>query len=226
MAEKMNRILGSRLLASLSNSYVTIIRELAKGSMACLARRCLISALSLMPLACVCYAQDVVAIVYENGSVEELSKPQPPTLVRMEKGDTKVRTETLMRIATRDTIDITNIYDKSQYGPRKFVNALFITGGIIAVTGIAATYLLPPTIENDYSHSTNGTYTEIKKRNSAFMIAGGIAGSVCIGAGFYFLAKTPKRMNSATSEQSSSRNTYMCLNIIATGNGAGLRLTF
>ena len=124
--------------------------------------------------------------------------------------------------------------DKSQYktGSLKLSNTLFIAGGVAAVVGIAATYLSSPNIENDYSQSSSThTYTEVKKRNPAFMVVGGVAGGACIGTGFYFKAKERKQQNGLTSEQISShspanRNKDICLNIITTGNGAGLRLTF
>ena len=110
--------------------------------------------------------------------------------------------------------------------------ALFAVGGIAAVAGAAATYLLPPKATEDWSHSsTTGTYLEIKKHNPAFLIVGGVIGVACIGTGIYLKKNAARPKNSLSFEPGAAQslpnhNNYMVLNVVATGNGACFRLTF
>ncbi|MDR2231599.1 MAG: sel1 repeat family protein [Tannerella sp.] len=111
-------------------------------------------------------------------------------------------------------------------------NTLLIVGGVALVGGAAATYLLPPTVEEDWSSSNEtGTYVEVKKRNPIYLIAGGVVGGICIGTGIVIKAKA-KSHNSLLSLDSniqplpSSGQHDIMLNFIAVYRGAGLRLTF
>jgi len=189
---------------------------------------------------------DVIAILYENGVREtffEWYKPKSPTPTRTEKKET----DTVQKIVdappieppvTPPSTDAGNNtpFDKPVYKPtkdsQKLSRGLFIIGGIVAATGIATTYLSHPKIETDYTDSGNtGIYTQVKKHNPVYMIVGGVAGSVCIGAGIYIMKKDRNQLNDITYGQSGyqslpTRNSYICLNFITTGNGAGIRLTF
>jgi len=108
-----------------------------------------------------------------------------------------------------------NRNDKVNQGATSWSGTLFVTGGICIAGGIAASLLTPKT----YTDYGNGTIVEGKEYNLVYAAAGIVAGSVCIGSGISLKKKEKAR-------SLAYRNDYAYLNIIATGNGAGLRLTF
>jgi len=126
--------------------------------------------------------------------------------------------------------------DRAAYQEEKGIyrlsGILFAIGGISAAAGATATYMIPPKVSTDWSNSDEtGHYVEIKKRNPAFLIAGGIVGGVCIGAGIILHSKRntqPKglALEPVPSSPQPIPANGICLQFVASGNGAGLRLTF
>ena len=114
---------------------------------------------------------------------------------------------------------VQNDYSRYQVTPviekgRNRSSALFVAGGACIIGGIAATILTPKA----YTDYGNGKIVEGKEYNLVYAVAGVAAGSICIGSGIS-LKKKDARL-------SANRNDNAILNLVATGNGAGLRLTF
>ena len=176
-------------------------------------------------------------LVLINPSKREATVPQV-TPGRRRTTTTDVATPTKQETAVKQERQTTsrNVTDvntqiKNEKGSSKTSTILFAVGGIGLVAGAAATYLLPPKISEDWSNSDEtGTYIEVKKRNPAFLIAGGVVGGICIGTGIILKSKGSKSKNLANEydpSQPVSRPNYdMRLDFVAAGNGAGFRLTF
>ena len=137
----------------------------------------------------------------------------------------------------KEANDKKSAIDNLQYKPSKskLPGVLLVAGGIGIAAGAATYFLLPKTAEDvfnnrDYSETTesNPYYKLPKERNPVYLIAGCAAGGVCIGTGIVIKSKDKKRLISENySLQPLSRpDDVMRLNVVATNNGAGLRLTF
>ena len=92
---------------------------------------------------------------------------------------------------------------------------LFVVGGLCIAGGIAASFLLP----KNYTEYGNGTVIEGKEYNLGYTLAGVVAGGICIGSGISLKKKDKARSLSYHDDP-------LLLNFVATGNGAGVRLTF
>jgi len=116
--------------------------------------------------------------------------------------------------------------------PSKMPVVLYSVGGVAIVAGIAVTYLIPAKTSDDFSSSNEtGKYLEVQKRNPVFLIAGGVIGGVCIGSGIIIKKKNSAKLSAASFDNDVPQsfphpNDDLRLNLIATNNGAGLRLTF
>jgi len=133
--------------------------------------------------------------------------------------------------ANNNLTNINTQYEKKKKSS-KGAGFLITIGGIGIAAGAAATYLLPPEKSEDWSdsHATQ-TYKEIEKRNPVYLIAGGIVGGVCLGTGIILKAKKNAKEKNIVSEDMLLQppvypDNNMRLNLIATNNGAGFRLTF
>ena len=152
--------------------------------------------------------------------------PQTTPQTRPQTATTSTRTVTEKKAAI----------NKDEYKPAKkskLPGTLFVLGSLSIVAGAAATYLLPPTVsENwDNANEANPYYEEVTKRDPTFLIAGCAVGGICIGTGIIVKKKKNSPPSGLAFEYGSSlpqpnRDNYMRINWIATGNGAGLRLTF
>ena len=108
---------------------------------------------------------------------------------------------------------------------------LFAAGGLSLAAGTAATLLVSKT-EYDWSKSDEtNSYSEIKKRNPVFLIAGAVVGGVCVGTGIVLKKKAnsqPKRYsyddNNAPMFYNHNRDAR--LYFVTNDNGAGFRLIF
>ena len=124
-----------------------------------------------------------------------------------------------------------NMRTGQELKPTKLPGTLFIVGGVSAVAGIAATLLVTSKADDDFSDSNStGKYLEVTKRNPVFLIAGCVIGGVCIGSGIIIKNKH-KKADSAITEINCPQYPYrynydMRLNLVATNNGAGFRITF
>ena len=115
----------------------------------------------------------------------------------------------------------------------KLPGVLFTVGGLSAAAGIAATYFLEPkNVRLNWNNvDPDKGVEQITEYNPVYFIAGCAVGAVCIGTGFIIKNKAKKQPDKAIAEnygtQSLPQHDYdMRLHIVATGNGAGLRLTF
>jgi len=117
-------------------------------------------------------------------------------------------------------------------GPSKLPGVLFAVGGVSIAGGAAATFLVAPKIEEDWSNSEEThTYLEIKKYNPIFIIAGAVIGGVCIGSGIVIKTKGNSKSKNYTSDGYYSpaqldHNRNARLYFVTTENGAGFRLAF
>ena len=148
-----------------------------------------------------------------------------------EKANVKTSVPREKETTGRTVSDDINSQYKQEKGSSKTGNILLAVGAVGIVGGAAATYLLPPKITEDWSNSDEtGKYTEVKKRNPVFLIAGGVVGGICIGTGIILKSKSGKSKNVAheydPSQPVSRPNYDMRLDFVAAGNGAGFRLTF
>jgi len=121
------------------------------------------------------------------------------------------------RIVARDNMDNDYLYERNPVhkGATNRSGTLFAVGSVCIIGGIAATALLPKT----YTDYNNGTIVEGKEYNLGYAVVGLVAGGICIGSGISL-----KKQGKAGSL--SYRDDQLILNLVATGNGAGLRLTF
>jgi len=120
---------------------------------------------------------------------------------------------------------------QSSKSQQKKANILFIIGGIAAAGGTAAAFLIPAK-EIDEPKDKDGKPHYVSERRMYYMIGGCVIGGICIGTGIALKNKKSIKVNSMASEF----NNYSLpipqptndarLNLVATDNGAGFRITF
>ena len=125
--------------------------------------------------------------------------------------------------------------DKERYQPAKssskLPKTLFVIGGLSVAAGAAVTFLLPPKVSEVRYDERRGFVRE-EERNLSYLVAGCAAGAVCIGTGLIVKKKKSNRPKAGltfediASQPPPNRDNDMRLHLVATGNGAGLRLTF
>ena len=103
---------------------------------------------------------------------------------------------------------------------------LFVVGGVSIVAGIAATILLT----NDYEEYGYGTKVYGKEYNLIYAGAGLAIGGFCIGKGIHIKKKEKAKLTNIgyydKPSHSPSNRDILRLDLVAIGNGAGLRFTF
>jgi len=106
-------------------------------------------------------------------------------------------------------------------------NLFFVAGGVSIAAGVAATILFP----TSYRDEANGKITGGKEYNLIYAGAGLAIGGFCIGKGIQLKKKASVQPSNTgyynnPAPSLSYHNHYARIDLIATGTGAGLRLTF
>ena len=108
---------------------------------------------------------------------------------------------------------------------------LMVLGGLSIAGGTAASYLLPPETSIDESRISQGQVGTVKTPKSIYMYAGCAVGGACVITGIILKVKQSKNQQKALAENFNlqslpQHDNAVHLNLVATGTGAGLCLTF
>ncbi|MDR2231930.1 MAG: sel1 repeat family protein [Tannerella sp.] len=142
-----------------------------------------------------------------------------------------VTTQTARPTAVR-TPDISkSSYQAPKAGPKGGV-LLMILGGLSIAGGTAATYMLPPEKDYDWTSRINeGKVLPKENRINTYLYAGCAVGAACVITGIVLKIKQNKNRKAAlydnySLQPSPEHDSEVQLNLVSTGVGAGLRLTF
>jgi TPR repeat protein len=139
----------------------------------------------------------------------------------MQEAKPPVRTEPKSNL----NANVDNLHMKETTSRRS--NVLFAAGGVSVAAGVAATLLAT----KPYTEESSDKIIKGKEYNLVYAAAGVVVGGVCIGTGISLKKKArlqPQNMDHGNDRSYSPvyRDKHLCLNLVAYGNEAGLRLTF